>query len=187
MSSTTNTPESRRAVPLNEASAPQTSQINSSIASSSARTIHTASSFSSQPNSTSSPAASRALGAGGTLTVESALTQAKGSHEDALAQVVSERNQFHTQNALLWKHVEKVKDTAAGFKKDLDRIRAERDRALDRLSSLTGEDRRPRLASQRAPSLDSASITLPDRNTLPLRGLPETGEPDTRSGPLRSY
>ncbi len=64
------------------------------------------------------------------VTVGSALAMTNGSHQIALENMVSERNALRNENGLLWKHLEKAKSTAMVFKKDLDRIRAERDRLM---------------------------------------------------------
>src|SRR5260370_21597495 len=51
-----------------------------------------------------------------TVTVESALAVANGSHQIALENMVSERNSLRNENGLLWKHLEKTKSTAMVFK-----------------------------------------------------------------------
>lgn len=109
------------------------------------------------------------------MNAESVLAQVNGSYEAALAQVIEDRNNLHNQNSMLWKHVEKIKLTAAGFKKDLDRIRGERDRALTRIQQLTGEDLRARPANHRAPSLDTLSSVAAERPNPPVRHLSDTG------------
>lgn len=170
--------EARRPSNANDYATPQPSRTypNGGPASTSTRTLHqvSSSSLSNQTTVQASPSTARPANSGQT-TVESALAQANGSYEAALAHVVEDRNNIHNQNAMLWKHFEKIKVTAAGLKKDLDRIRGERDRALTRIQQLTGEEPRARPSNQRAPSLDTLSSLPVERPAPPLRHLSDTG------------
>lgn len=110
----------------------------------------------------------------GSVTVDSVLAQANGSYQLALAQIVEERNTIQGQNSMLWKRIEKIKDTAAGLKKDLDRVRGERDQAVQRLRQVTGEDSRSRPTAQRNHSIDTASPS--ERPAVPVRHMSDTGQ-----------
>lgn len=74
---------------------------------------------------------------------------------------------------MLWKRIEKIKDTAAGMKKDLDRVRGERDQAVQRLRQITGEDSRSRPLAQRNHSMDTGNHS--ERPTAPVRHMSDTG------------
>lgn len=66
------------------------------------------------------------------LTFESALQSAKGDTRGALDAVITERNTLLTQNAQLWKLIEKQRAGYANVLRELDRVRAERDHARHR-------------------------------------------------------
>ena len=185
MSSDTAPSEARRTTNSNEYATPQPprSYAGSSLASTSTRTLNQASSSSlaGQAAAQSSPGTMRATSAS-QITVESSLALANGSYEIALAQVVEERNTIYNQNTMLWKHVEKTKSAATGYKKDLERIRAERDRALVRIQHLTGEETRPRAVAQRNASIDALPPTHTERPRQPIRHLSDAGPQSPPSG-----
>lgn len=178
MSSDAAPPEARRTANANVHATPQSNRSlgGSSTASASTRTLNRASSsnLAAQAATQSSPSTMR-VGKTSQVTVESALAQANGSYEVALAQVVDERNAIYNQNTMLWKHVEKTKGAAASYKKDLERIRAERDRALARIQQLTGEEPRPRPSTQRNGSVDTLPPTHTERPVQPVRHLSDAG------------
>jgi RalA-binding protein 1 len=182
MSSDTAPSEARRTTNANEYATPQPlrSYAGNSLVSTSTRTLNQASSSSlaGQAAAQSSPGTARASSAS-QITVESSLAQANGSYEIALAQVVDERNTIYNQNRMLWKHVEKTKSAAAGYKKDLERIRAERDRALARIQQLTGEDPRARPPVHRNASVDTLPPTQTERPIQPIRHLSDAGPHST--------
>ena len=110
------------------------------------------------------------------ITAESVLVQANGEYPVALQTVISERNALQNQNALLWKHVEKIKSTAGAFKKDLDRVRAERDRLLTLLEKVSPGEVPRKGSSQRSASVDAASISGPADRPVVVRNLSDTGK-----------
>lgn len=64
------------------------------------------------------------------ITIDSALKSANGDPLTALDMVLAERNMLSTQNASLWKLVEKQKSLFNSAQKELDKVKAERDKAL---------------------------------------------------------
>jgi RalA-binding protein 1 len=178
MSSDAAPSEARRTVNANEHATPQPtrSYAGSAIASTSTRALNQASSSSlaAQAAAQSSPGTTR-TGNTSQITVESALALANGSYEVALAHVVDERNSIYNQNTMLWKHVEKTKSAVAAYKKDLERVRAERDRALARIQLLTGEEPRMRPSTQRNASLDTPPPSHAERSGQPIRHLSDAG------------
>lgn len=81
--------------------------------------------------STASPSSSKGF-AHTTLTLDGALAQANGDPRGALETVLSERNMLSSQNAQLWKLIEKQRVGYSSLMKELERVRAERDRAVGR-------------------------------------------------------
>ena len=67
------------------------------------------------------------------LTVEAAMNIANGDTALALESVLSERNMLSSQNTQLWKLIEKQRAVHGNAIKELERVRAERDRALAKL------------------------------------------------------
>lgn len=72
------------------------------------------------------------------LSLESVLQSAQGNTMSALEAVLNERNLLSTQNSQLWKLVEKQRNVHATATKELERVRAERDRAHAMLREDTG-------------------------------------------------
>ncbi|GJJ11272.1 hypothetical protein Clacol_005504 [Clathrus columnatus] len=89
------------------------------------------SSSSSRTRLTSSP--SRPLH--NVLTVESVLQNAQGDTTSAIQMLLNERNLLSAQNSQLWKLVEKQRNVHATVSKELERVRAERDKAIAKLDS----------------------------------------------------
>lgn len=182
---TTATPARARPTPNSDnyapATTPQTNRSASNLASTSTRTLNGATSSANMAQSSPSTTRAAAGGSGGsTITVESALALSGGSYETALAQLVEERNSIQAQNTMLWKHIEKIKLSAAGLKKDLDRVRGERDRVVDRLRALSGtgtgeSEQRARPPVQRSGSVDTVTTPAGERPTLPLRHMSDAG------------
>jgi RalA-binding protein 1 len=75
-----------------------------------------------------------------TLTLEAVLSAAHGNPTVALETLLADRNNLYQQNVQLWKLMEKSRAGYANSLKDLDRIRAERDRALAKLDALGAHD-----------------------------------------------
>ncbi|KAG8882576.1 hypothetical protein FRB97_008085 [Tulasnella sp. 331] len=90
------------------------------------------------PTTTSTNAASRPGFVHTTLTLDAALAQANGDPRAALDAAITERNVLSSQNAQLWKLVEKQRVGYAGVMKELDRVRAERDKAVNKLDGTDG-------------------------------------------------
>lgn len=110
------------------------------------------------PPSTSSNAASRPGFVHTTLTLDAALAQANGDTRAALDAVITERNMLSSQNAQLWKLIEKQRVGYAGVMKELDRVRAERDKAVNKLDGTDGGAARSTSAKLRpSPSAPATS------------------------------
>ncbi|KIJ55385.1 hypothetical protein M422DRAFT_23982 [Sphaerobolus stellatus SS14] len=71
----------------------------------------------------------------GTLTLEAALSSVDGDVNLALENVLAERNMLSSQNTQLWKLIEKQRAVHGGALKELERVRAERDRLLGKEGS----------------------------------------------------
>lgn len=61
-------------------------------------------------------------------TLDQILTHAQGDMQSALTQLLEERNSVVQQNSQLWRIIEKQKASLATATKDLERIRAEREK-----------------------------------------------------------
>ncbi|EJD48002.1 RhoGAP-domain-containing protein [Auricularia subglabra TFB-10046 SS5] len=132
------------------------------------------------------------------LTLEAALAGANGSHAAALDTVLAERNMLSSQNAQLWKLIEKQRASYANAMKDLERIRGERDKAIARLDGSRGPRRQHSTpqksssasalpsSSRDSPSAESASVhTTPKPASDPpsTNGAPPAQADSTRSSP----
>ncbi|KAF8327759.1 uncharacterized protein EI90DRAFT_3066940 [Cantharellus anzutake] len=173
--STASPAEGRRGSGAAEQSTPQANRTYTNMASTpSTRTVAAQASSSSLAAAQGSPSSHRTVSSQA-ITVESALAVANGSHQTALEKLVSERNSLQNENALLWKHLEKTKSTAVLFKKDLDRIRAERDRLLSILEGF--KDERRQLPADYRASSDDSLATRQD-NEKPDSGEKHQSDPD---------
>ncbi|KAG9014360.1 hypothetical protein FRB94_012766 [Tulasnella sp. JGI-2019a] len=90
------------------------------------------------PPATSNNSTSRPGFVHNTLTLDAALAQGNGDARTALDAVITERNMLSSQNAQLWKLIEKQRVGYAGVMKELDRVRAERDKAVSKLDGVDG-------------------------------------------------
>lgn len=118
------------------------------------------------------------------LTIESVLQSVNGDTKSALEIVLNDRNVLSAQNIQLWKLVEKQRQVHSTVSKELERVRAERDKALARLDS-ERDDRKTKAfaASSPAPALSrsESSSPLPEtpngRHTPDFQSRPEIGKP----------
>jgi RalA-binding protein 1 len=62
------------------------------------------------------------------------MSNANGNATVALENVLAERNMLSSQNTQLWKLIEKQRAVHGNAMKELERVRAERDRALAKLN-----------------------------------------------------
>ncbi|KAH7105815.1 RhoGAP-domain-containing protein [Auriculariales sp. MPI-PUGE-AT-0066] len=114
------------------------------------------------------------------LTLEAALAGAGGDHAAALDAALAERNMLSSQNAQLWKLIEKQRASYANAVKDLERIRGERDKALVRLD----RDRKHRK--------EASHRDTPQKHNVPLAESPAAefaingGDISARSSPQHS-
>lgn len=108
------------------------------------------------------------------LTVEAVMTNANGNAAVALENVLAERNMLSSQNTQLWKLIEKQRAVHGNAMKELERVRAERDRALVKLD--------PERAYRRIPThrSSSSSATGPSAGTR-LADSPSPG-PERQNG-----
>lgn len=96
------------------------------------------------------------------LTVEAALGNANGDVAAALEAVLSERNMLSSQNAQLWKLIEKQRAVHGNAIKELERVRAERDRALARIDP---ERTQKKVPAHRSSSSSTAGLSAGVRLT----------------------
>lgn len=73
--------------------------------------------------------------AGNQISLQAALTAANGDPRLALETILGERNTLSSQNSQLWKIIEKQRGMYNSLHKELDRVKAERDRLQSRSSS----------------------------------------------------
>lgn len=115
------------------------------------------------------------------LTVENALAQANGNTSVALENVVNERNMLSNQNTQLWRLIEKQRSVG----KELERVRAERDRAVAKLesrnvgeggstSSLSSSTTTRIRASPSAPSATTMATSADDSDAATTPSKPRT-------------
>jgi len=135
---------------------PSMSSSTSSMASVSSAATATGGSLSRLPVPSASTAASH-------LTHEAALAGAGGDMGAALDAVLAERNMLSSQNAQLWKLIEKQRASYANAVKDLERIRGERDKALTKLD----RDRKHH-HSHRHRDRDTTTPGTPQKHSQPI-------------------
>lgn len=87
--------------------------------------------------------------AGNQVSMQAALTSANGDPLVALETILGERNTLSAQNSQLWKIIEKQRGMYNNLHKELDRVKAERDRLQTRSPAET--------TSKRSAAGDSAS------------------------------
>ena len=80
------------------------------------------------------PIAASANVAGNQVSMQAALTAANGNLHLALETILNERNTLSSQNSQLWKIIEKQRGMYNSLHKELDRVKAERDRLQSRPS-----------------------------------------------------
>ena len=178
-SSSTSLVEGRRGSAASEQSTPQPNRAHAGMTSNPpSRTVAAHASNASLATAQGSPSGHRTLSSE-VVTVDSALAVANGSHQIALENLVSERNSIRNQNVLLWRHLEKAKSTAGVLKKDLDRIRAERDRLMSMLETL--KDERFQIHPSRRGSGDDVSDAQHSAGGPGTRGRHQSGTGRSRS------
>ncbi|KAF8582759.1 RhoGAP-domain-containing protein [Ramaria rubella] len=116
------------------------------------------------------PSPSRSLPANSQLTTEAALITANGDTSLALENVLSERNMLSSQNTQLWKLIEKQRAVHGNAIKELERVRADRDRALAKLDP---ERASRRTATHRSSTSSAASLNTSTRPTESPSPVPE--------------
>jgi hypothetical protein len=80
--------------------------------------------------------------AGNQVSMEAALGAANGDPLVALETILNDRNSLSSQNSQLWKIIEKQRGMYNNLHKELDRVKAERDRLQGRSSGETSTKRR---------------------------------------------
>jgi len=168
-----------------QASQPSPSPIRPSTSTSS--TTGSITNTHSHSTSTSSVATASVASATPVITVEALLKQhasAQNPLAAALDQVVIERNTLSSQNAQLWKLIEKQRSGYNQILKELERIRSERDSYKSRLASISGtsvEKLSPASSSKADRTTKLSLAEPPPSSARQANGSSSTGKPRSNS------